>query len=128
MSTSGSNRAIFAALFATTACSGGFGGAASPSAAAPSTAPSTAAEVTPAPSPSENAEPVTLTYLGALAPVSNGLLGTLERQYPPLPSSLPAVRYIVVLGSGYAPRDGIPVTAALDPDGLVEIVKAAAAL
>ena len=38
-------------------------------------------------------------------------------------SPLPAVQYIVVLGSGYEPRDGIPVTAALDEAGLVRIVE-----
>ena len=36
---------------------------------------------------------------------------------------MPAVGYIVVLGSSYAPRDGIPVTAALDGDGLNRIVE-----
>ncbi len=48
--------------------------------------------------------------------------------------SLPARRFsedaplqeiaaVVVLGSSYQPRDGIPVTAALDPDGVVRLVE-----
>jgi uncharacterized SAM-binding protein YcdF (DUF218 family) len=31
------------------------------------------------------------------------------------------VRFVVVLGSGYAPHDGVPVTAALSEEGLVRI-------
>jgi uncharacterized SAM-binding protein YcdF (DUF218 family) len=65
-----------------------------------------------------------IIFVGAFGPVGNALLGPLERRYPPLPDgSLPTVGYIVVLGSGYAPRDGVPVTAALDQDGLVRIVE-----
>ncbi len=65
-----------------------------------------------------------VVYLGAIGPVGDALLGPLEREYPPLRDrSLPAVGYVVVLGSGYEPRDGIPVTAALDEDGLVRIVE-----
>jgi uncharacterized SAM-binding protein YcdF (DUF218 family) len=65
-----------------------------------------------------------IVFFGASGRVGNALLGPLERRYPPLPDgSLPAVDYIVVLGSGYAPRDGIPVTAALDEDGLVRVVE-----
>jgi uncharacterized SAM-binding protein YcdF (DUF218 family) len=64
-------------------------------------------------------------YLGAIAAVGDALLGPLERRYPPLrlDQALPKVRYVVVLGSGYTPRDGIPVTAALDEEGLVRIVE-----
>jgi uncharacterized SAM-binding protein YcdF (DUF218 family) len=66
-----------------------------------------------------------IVYLGAIARVGNSLLAPLENRYPPLQDgSLPSVSYIVVLGSGYAPRDGIPVTAALDEDGLVRIAEA----
>jgi uncharacterized SAM-binding protein YcdF (DUF218 family) len=65
-----------------------------------------------------------IAYLGAIGPVGDALLGPFERQYPPLQDgSLPAVGYIVVLGGGYEPRDGIPVTAALSEDGLVRIVE-----
>jgi uncharacterized SAM-binding protein YcdF (DUF218 family) len=65
-----------------------------------------------------------IVYLGAIGRVGDLLLGPLERQYPPLEDgSLPAVGYVVVLGSSYAPRDGIPVTAALSEDGLARIVE-----
>jgi uncharacterized SAM-binding protein YcdF (DUF218 family) len=65
-----------------------------------------------------------IVYFGAIGLVGNSLLASLERRYPPLPEgSLPSVAYIVVLGSGYSPRDGIPVTAAIDEDGLVRIAE-----
>jgi len=66
-----------------------------------------------------------IAYLGALDPVGNALLAPLERKYLPLreDENSMAVSYIVVLGSGYEPRDGIPVTAALDQDGLVRVVE-----
>lgn len=66
-----------------------------------------------------------VAYLGTITLVGDALLAPLERQYPPLLQSeaLPTVGYIVVLGSGYAPRDGIPITAALDEEGLVRIVE-----
>ena len=62
-------------------------------------------------------------YLAAISPVSNALIGALEHRYAPLPENipLPAVEFVVVLGSGYSPHDGVPVTAALDEDGLVRI-------
>jgi len=66
-----------------------------------------------------------VVYLGSISPVSNSLLGSLEHRYAPLPEEtpLPAVEFVVVLGSGYAPHDGVPVTAALDEDGLVRITE-----
>jgi uncharacterized SAM-binding protein YcdF (DUF218 family) len=66
-----------------------------------------------------------VAYFGAIGPVGDALLGPLERQYPPLrlDQSLPKVGYVVVLGSGYTPRNGIAVTAALDEEGLVRIVE-----
>jgi uncharacterized SAM-binding protein YcdF (DUF218 family) len=66
-----------------------------------------------------------LVYLSAIAPVANALLVPLEGRYRPLGDmrSLPPVGYIVVLGSGYAPRDGIPITAALEGDGLTRIAE-----
>jgi uncharacterized SAM-binding protein YcdF (DUF218 family) len=66
-----------------------------------------------------------VAYLGAISPVGDALLGPLERQYAPLRDDqpLPLVGYVVVLGSGYAPRAGIPVTAALDEEGLVRVVE-----
>jgi uncharacterized SAM-binding protein YcdF (DUF218 family) len=66
-----------------------------------------------------------LVYLSAIAPVADSLLMPLEGRYPPLSDmrSLPPVGYIVVLGSSYAPRDGIPITAALEGDGLARIAE-----
>src|SRR5689334_11643681 len=53
-----------------------------------------------------------IVYLGALRPIGEALLAPLEQFYPPLTDDarLTGVSAIVVLGSGYAPRDGIPVT------------------
>ena len=64
-------------------------------------------------------------YLGAIVPVGDALLGPLERWHSPLREErlLPGVRHVVVLGSGYAPRDELPVTSALDETGLVRIVE-----
>jgi uncharacterized SAM-binding protein YcdF (DUF218 family) len=64
-------------------------------------------------------------YLGCTSLVGDALLGPLERRYPPLnldatPADTP---YVVVLGSGYDPADHLPVTAALDRDGLVRVVE-----
>jgi uncharacterized SAM-binding protein YcdF (DUF218 family) len=65
-----------------------------------------------------------LGYLASTSLVGNALLAPLEQQYPALePSQAIGVRDIVVLGSGYEPRDHIPVTGALDPDGLARIVE-----
>jgi uncharacterized SAM-binding protein YcdF (DUF218 family) len=65
-----------------------------------------------------------IVYLGAMGQLGSSLLAPLERRYPPLhDGNLPSVAYIVVLGSGYAPRDSISITAALDADGLVRIAE-----
>lgn len=65
-------------------------------------------------------------YLGCTSLVGDALLGPLERRYPPLDlDALPEdTAYVVVLGSGYAPVDHIPVTAALNEDGLARVVEA----
>jgi uncharacterized SAM-binding protein YcdF (DUF218 family) len=67
-----------------------------------------------------------VAYLGASPLVGNALAGRLERLFPPLSEQAvnPVIGYIVVLGSGYTPRDRIPVTAALDRSGLVRVVEA----
>jgi uncharacterized SAM-binding protein YcdF (DUF218 family) len=63
-----------------------------------------------------------LAYLCSNSVIAGALLGSLERQYPPLqPGQVADV--VVVLGSGYQPHDAIPITAALDQDGLVRIVE-----
>jgi uncharacterized SAM-binding protein YcdF (DUF218 family) len=66
-----------------------------------------------------------ILYLSATAPVADGLLLPLERRYPPIGDhqALPRVQDVVVLGSGYAPRRGLPVTAALECDGLARIAE-----
>jgi len=66
-----------------------------------------------------------LLYLAAIGPVANALLRPLEASYPALPDAqiLPSVRFIAVLGNGYDPRDGIPITAALPLDGLARITE-----
>ena len=68
---------------------------------------------------------VLLAYLSSIPLVGRGLLRPLEMRYAPLRGDrAPPAGYIVVLGSGYEPHDGIPVGAALDHDGLVRIVEA----
>lgn len=63
-------------------------------------------------------------YLAATAPFSDALLTPLETRYPPLRTEqTPQVAYIVVLGSHYAPREALPVTAALGSEGLARIVE-----
>jgi uncharacterized SAM-binding protein YcdF (DUF218 family) len=66
-----------------------------------------------------------LVYLSAISPVADALLAPLEGKYPALTNvqNLPPVNYIVVLGSSYAPRGGIPITAALEGDALARIVE-----
>ena len=66
-----------------------------------------------------------IVYLGSLIEVGEALLAPLESQYPPLraDAQLQKIGAIVVLGSGYMPRDSIPVTGALDADGLVRVVE-----
>jgi len=68
---------------------------------------------------------MSLAYLASIPLVGHALIRPLESRFPPLQANqLPNVGYIVVLGSGYAPHDGIPVTAALDEDGLTRAVEA----
>ena len=66
-----------------------------------------------------------VSYFGSIALVGAALLGPLETAYSPLDLKQlsPALSYIVVLGSGYAPYDQIPITAALDGQGLARIVE-----
>lgn len=63
-------------------------------------------------------------YLAATMPVSNALLMPLESHYPPLRTDAARpIDHIVVLGSYYAPRDGLPITATLGAEGLARIVE-----
>ena len=65
-----------------------------------------------------------IAYLASTPLVGDALLAPLVSQYPVFESGrAPGVRDIVVLGSSYAPHDRIPVTGALDADGLARIVE-----
>jgi uncharacterized SAM-binding protein YcdF (DUF218 family) len=65
-----------------------------------------------------------IAYGSSTNAVGDALLRPLEQCYAPLsPDSVQGADYIVVLGTGYKPRDGIPVTAAIDEDGLARIVE-----
>ena len=69
---------------------------------------------------------VMLAVAATLGPVGNALLRPLESRYSAVrdASLLPSVpHYVAVLGSGYSPRDGLPVTAALDADGVVRLAE-----
>jgi uncharacterized SAM-binding protein YcdF (DUF218 family) len=64
-------------------------------------------------------------YLCATPAVGQLLCAPLEHQFPPLrEDQVPAgVGFVVVLGSGYQPHDAVPVTAALDYEGLARVVE-----
>ena len=65
-----------------------------------------------------------IAYLASTPLVGDALLAPLVSQYPVFESGRAlGVRDIVVLGSSYAPHDRIPVTGALDADGLARIVE-----
>jgi len=66
-----------------------------------------------------------IIYLGALSPLTDMLLSPLERSYPPLSADadVHAAAFIVVLGSGFYPRAGVPITAELDDEGMRRIVE-----
>jgi uncharacterized SAM-binding protein YcdF (DUF218 family) len=69
---------------------------------------------------------VMVAALATLGCIGNGLLWPLESRYPAVQdASLSRLRaqYVVVLGSGYRPRDGLPVTAALDAGAVVRIAE-----
>jgi uncharacterized SAM-binding protein YcdF (DUF218 family) len=68
---------------------------------------------------------IAVAFFGSLGVVGNVLLAPLEERYAALADEapLPDVAHIVVLGSGYVPRGSLPVTAALDPDGLARVVE-----
>jgi uncharacterized SAM-binding protein YcdF (DUF218 family) len=66
-----------------------------------------------------------VVYGGSIGLIGDALLGPLEHRYPPLHPDPPppAAAAVVVLGGGYAPHDGVPVTAALNADSLARIVE-----
>jgi uncharacterized SAM-binding protein YcdF (DUF218 family) len=67
-----------------------------------------------------------VSYFGSIAVVGDALLGPLEHRYPPLRQDdpPPAAGYVVALGSSYSPHADVPVTGAIDADGLARIVEA----
>jgi uncharacterized SAM-binding protein YcdF (DUF218 family) len=69
---------------------------------------------------------VAAALLPSMSPVSDLLLRNLERRYPAVLDARavqPTPRYVMVLGSGYFPRDGLPPTAALDADSVVRLTE-----
>jgi uncharacterized SAM-binding protein YcdF (DUF218 family) len=67
-----------------------------------------------------------LCLLSAFGPIANLLLRPLESQYPAMLDVValdPAPQYVVVLGSGYHQRAGLPVTAALDQAAVVRLAE-----
>jgi uncharacterized SAM-binding protein YcdF (DUF218 family) len=67
-----------------------------------------------------------VAFGASIAPIANGLLRPLEYRYHAIPrpgSIVPPLRYVAVLGSGYEPDEGLPVTAALDSDGVVRLTE-----
>jgi len=66
---------------------------------------------------------VLIAYLGAINPVGDALLLPLERQFPRSLELDGGAAAIVVLGSGYAPRPGVPISGALDEEGLARAVE-----
>jgi uncharacterized SAM-binding protein YcdF (DUF218 family) len=69
---------------------------------------------------------VVVAVAATLGPVANLLLMPLETRYPGVLDAArlqPPPRYVAVLGSGYSPRMGLPVTAALDATGVVRLAE-----
>lgn len=69
---------------------------------------------------------ISVALAATFGPVADMLLRPLETRYPAiLDASIlrPAPQYVAVLGSGYYPRVGLPVTAALDAVGLVRLTE-----
>lgn len=67
---------------------------------------------------------IALVFLPAFGPVADLLVRPLEKRYAAVveTSTLPHVpQYVAVLASGYRPRASLPVTAALDPTGVVRL-------
>lgn len=64
-----------------------------------------------------------ITYLASTTLVAGLLLRPLASRYASPLDNPPHVSFVVVLGSFYGPHDTLPVTAALDADGLARIVE-----
>jgi uncharacterized SAM-binding protein YcdF (DUF218 family) len=62
----------------------------------------------------------------ATGPIADALLRPLETRYQAIADAAllrPAPRFVVVLGSGYRPRAGLPITAELDAVGVVRLAE-----
>jgi uncharacterized SAM-binding protein YcdF (DUF218 family) len=69
---------------------------------------------------------VVIVLGAAIGPVADALLRPLETRYQAVDDASvlrPVPRYICVLGSGYRPRPGLPVTAELDAVGMVRLAE-----
>lgn len=67
---------------------------------------------------------IAICYLGATPLIGGLLIGSLENRCPPyVPSANMQVRYVVVLGANYVPNDNIPITAALNSEGVVRVTE-----
>jgi uncharacterized SAM-binding protein YcdF (DUF218 family) len=55
--------------------------------------------------------------------VANGLLGSLERRYPPVMTRQPGITHIVVLGGGHVSEQGLPPTSQLTGASLTRLVE-----
>jgi uncharacterized SAM-binding protein YcdF (DUF218 family) len=69
---------------------------------------------------------VTVVAMATLGPIADTLLQPLEARYPAMldASTLqPAQQFVAVLGSGYRPRAGLPVTSALDAVAVVRLAE-----
>jgi uncharacterized SAM-binding protein YcdF (DUF218 family) len=66
-----------------------------------------------------------VAYLASIDLIAAPFLGAFETRHAPLRDSapLPDVRYVVVLGSDYHPRKDLPVTSALDSEGVLRLVE-----
>lgn len=66
-----------------------------------------------------------LAYLSSIPLVGNALLAPLERAHAGFSDdvAIPPAAFVVVLGSSYSPRTGVPITAALDREALVRLVE-----
>jgi uncharacterized SAM-binding protein YcdF (DUF218 family) len=69
---------------------------------------------------------VMVLLAAAIGPIADALLLPLETRYHAIVDAAalnPAPRYVAVLGSGYRPRPGLPVTAELDAVGMVRLAE-----
>ena len=67
-----------------------------------------------------------LVLAAATGPVADALLRPLETRYHAIADAAalrPAPRFVVVLGSGYRPRAGLPITAEVDAIGMVRLAE-----